>query len=64
ELKIGGKWVAAKPELKGGSSVWVASPDGKSVPGGVRYLWKPWAKPDVWIYNSQNVPLFPFKFEK
>ena len=64
ELKIGGKWVAAKPELKGGSSVWIASPDGKSVPEGVRYLWKPWAKPDVWIYNSQNAPLFPFKFEK
>lgn len=63
ELKIGGKWVEARPEIRRGS-VFVASPDGKSAPEGVRYLWKPWAKPDAWLYSTSDMPAFPFKFEK
>ena len=63
ELKIGGKWVGAKPEIRRGAA-FVASPDGKSVPEGVRYLWRDWAKPEVWLYNLQGAPLFSFKFEK
>ncbi len=63
ELKIGGKWVGAKPEIRRGA-VFVASPDGKSVPEGVRYLWKPWAKPDAWLYSTADLPAFPFEFEK
>lgn len=63
ELKIGGKWVGAKPEIRRGS-VFVASPDGKSVPEGVRYLWKPWARPDAWLYSTADLPAFPFEFEK
>lgn len=63
ELKIGGKWVGAKPEIRRGA-VFAASPDGKSVPEGVRYLWKPWAKPDAWLYSTADLPAFPFEFEK
>ena len=63
ELKIDGKWVKAKPEIRGGN-VFVTAPSGSSVPEGVRYLWTDWAKPDVWLYNSQNTPVFSFKFEK
>lgn len=63
ELKIGGKWVGAKPEIRRGA-VFVASPDGKSVPEGVRYLWKPWARPDAWLYSTADLPAFPFEFEK
>ena len=60
ELKIGGKWVEGGPELKDGSSVWVASPDGAAEPEGVRYLWKSWAKPDAWLYTSDGLPAFGF----
>ncbi len=63
ELKIGGKWVEGRPEIRRGS-VFVASPDGKSAPEGVRYLWKPWAKPDAWLYSTSDLPAFPFKFER
>lgn len=63
ELRIGGKWVGAKPEIRRGA-VFVASPDGKSVPEGVRYLWKPWARPDAWLYSTADLPAFPFEFEK
>ena len=63
ELKIGGKWVEAKPEIKGGSSVWAASPDGAAEPEGVRYLWKSWAKPDAWLYTSDGLPAFGFSKE-
>ena len=63
ELKIGGKWVGAKPEIRRGA-VFAASPDGKSVPEGVRYLWKPWAKPDAWLYSTADLPAFPFEFEE
>ena len=63
ELKIGGKWDEAKPEIKGGSSVWAASPDGAAEPEGVRYLWKSWAKPDAWLYTSDGLPAFGFSKE-
>ena len=63
ELKIDGKWVEGKPELRK-NGVFVAAADSSTKPEGVRYLWKGWAKPDVWIYNSQNTPLFTFKFEE
>ena len=58
-----GKWVKAKPEIRGGN-VFVSALEGGAAPEGVRYLWTDWAKPDVWLYNSQNTPVFSFKFEK
>lgn len=63
ELKIGGKWVEGAPEIRGGE-VFVKSPEGAGKPEGVRYLWRPWAKPDAWLYSSSDLPAFPFEFEK
>lgn len=63
ELKIGGKWVEGSPEIRGGE-VFVKSPEGAGKPEGVRYLWKPWARPDVWLYSTADLPAFPFEFEK
>ena len=51
------------PEIRGGE-VFVKSPEGAGKPEGVRYLWKPWAKPDAWLYSSSELPAFPFEFEK
>ena len=60
ELKIKGKWVEAKAELRCKDKVFVVSPDANAIPEGVRYLWKGWAKPDVWLYNLDGIPAFPF----
>lgn len=60
ELKIGGKWVPAEPRLYGGRVV-VRAPentDGKIC--GVRYLWKNWAQPFVWLYNEDGLPAASF----
>ncbi len=61
EVQIDGKWCIAKPELKG-DKVIVRAAD-KSLKGeieGVRYLWKNWAMPDVWLFDSQYLPAIPF----
>lgn len=64
ELKIGGKWVAAKPEIRSGASVFVASPDGSAAPEGVRYAYKQWTKPEVWLFTDGGLPVFDFQIEK
>lgn len=58
EVFCNGKWVTANVSLKG-SEVAAKSPDGSKVEG-VRYLWKDWAMPDVWLYNEDNLPAFSF----
>lgn len=64
ELKIGGKWVAAKPEIRSGASIFVASPDGSATPEGVRYAYKQWTKPEVWLFTDGGLPVFDFQIEK
>ncbi len=64
ELKIGGAWKPAKAELAG-KKVKVypfVKPEGKIE--GVRYLWKAWALPEVWLYNDNNLPAMSFIHEK
>ena len=39
------------------------SPDGSNIDG-VRYLWKPWAKPDVCLFDSDGNPVPPFSTER
>ena len=63
ELEIDGKWVEAIPEIRG-KRVFVAAPDGAGTPTAVRYLWKPWAKPQVWLYSNTDLPAFPFECVK
>lgn len=62
ELKIDGKWVSARPELRKGA-VFVVAQNNKK-PEGVRYLWKTWTRPDAWLFNSDGLPAFAFKAEK
>lgn len=61
ELRIDGKWLEGKPEIRKGY-VFVANPQKDTKPDGVRYLWRPWAKPDVWLYSTGDLPAFPFEF--
>ena len=62
EVKSNGKWIKAKAVLSS-QNVIVKSLKGEKVEG-VRYLWKPWAKPDVCLYNQDGLPAFSFINEK
>ncbi len=62
EVLSGGEWRNAVASLDG-LKVVVKSPDGGAVDG-VRYLWKAWAQPDVWLFNKDGLPAFSFRKEK
>ncbi len=65
EVKIAGEWKPAKAELVG-KRVIVNPADaekGAKIEG-VRYLWKKWALPDVWLFNDQGLPALSFIAEK
>jgi len=60
ELLVGGKWVAAaSAQILGADKVVVKAPEGAAVEG-VRYLWKNWARPEVWLYNQDGLPAVSF----
>lgn len=61
ELFSNGQWQPANAELKRNMLI-VKSPNNTTIEG-VRYLWKPWAKPDVCLYYN-DIPIAPFKHEK
>lgn len=63
ELKIGGKWIPAKAAVSGDNAVRV-SVESAEIPQGVRYAFKSWIKPDVWLYNQSGLPAFGFSDEK
>ena len=63
ELKIDGKWVPAKAVLSGADRVKVSA-ESTTVPQGVRYAFKSWVKPEVWLYNQSGLPAFGFSDEK
>ena len=63
ELKIDGKWVPAKAVLSGADRVKVSA-ESTAVPQGVRYAFKSWVKPEVWLYNQSGLPAFGFSDEK
>lgn len=62
EILSGGKWIAADGKFEG-RKVMLKSPDGSNIDG-VRYLWKPWAKPDVCLFDSDGNPVPPFSTER
>jgi len=62
EVRAGGKWLAAKPELKGTQLVF--APVGGKPVDGIRYLWKDWALPDVCLYNDKGLPAVSFIDER
>ena len=65
ELKFGERWTNAVARLdRRRNVVRVENPPGlteKAV--GVRYLWREWTKPDVWLFNGQGVPAEGFSTE-
>ena len=65
ELKLDGKWKPAAAELVGNNvRVFPLPEDSSAKIGGVRYLWKNWALPDVWLYNDETLPAILFINEK
>ena len=65
ELKIDGEWKPAKAELAGNAvKLSPTDSDKNKKIGGVRYLWKSWAQPDVWLFNQDGLPALSFISEK
>ena len=58
EVKVNNVWINANASLKDGKLI-VKSPECSDITG-VRYLWKNWATPDVWLYNEDGLPAFSF----
>ena len=56
EVLVNGKWQQASAQLKGDTVVVSANADIQ----GVRYLWKNWAQPDVWLFSKNGIPAIPF----
>ena len=63
ELFIDGKWQPADAKIKGERTVLVSAqnPSDNAKIEGVRYLWKGWARPDVWLYNEAEIPAITFE---
>ena len=60
ELKLNGEWKPANAELRGSKVAVFKAPNSNEKISGVRYLWSNWALPDVWLFNSENLPAAPF----
>ncbi len=54
------KWVSAKASITGKSDEITLSADGVKNILGVRYAYKPWAKPLVNLFNEAGLPTAPF----
>ncbi|MBR7105658.1 MAG: hypothetical protein IKC88_01595, partial [Opitutales bacterium] len=61
-VRVGKKWTPAKAEFVG-DKVKVSSLNGKEI-SGVRYLWKDWARPNVWLFSEDGLPAVSFTNEK
>lgn len=60
EVLVSGKWAAAaSAQIQGADKVVVKAPEGAVVQG-VRYLWKNWALPEVWLFNQDGLPAVSF----
>lgn len=66
ELLIDGKWQPAGAEIKGPKTVLVSAlnPADNAKIEGVRYLWKGWALPEVWLYSNAEIPAITFENKK
>ncbi len=58
EAYVNDKWVPADATLVNGSVRITAKENGEI--SAVRYLWKPWAKPDTCLFDKHNNPVPPF----
>ncbi len=57
EVLENGKWIPPQKAYIKGNTLKVT---GSGEIGGVRYLYKSWAGPDVSLYNTDGLPAFPF----
>lgn len=62
EMLINGKWIAADAKFNN-NAIFIKTPDKTQIKG-VRYLWKPWAKPDVCLFDTNGNPVPPFSVEE
>ncbi len=58
DVLVNGKWIDAKASLEN-DVLTITSSDGAKIEA-VRYLWKNWAKPDVWLVDDAGNPALPF----
>ena len=56
-----GKWVVADAKVVSKNTIEITA---NADIFGVRYAWKNWAKPDVWLFTENGLPVIPFSFEK
>ncbi len=61
EVKVDGKWVVAEAKVLSKDVIEITATGDVS---GVRYAWKNWAQPDVWLFTKNGLPIIPFSFEK
>ena len=62
QIKVDDNWKDVQPVLNK-DVVELVSNGGKKIQG-VRYLWKNWARPDVWLFNEDGLPALSFINEK
>lgn len=63
EVKIGDSWKKARAEIRG-NIVFVRPPAADEKISGVRYLWSNWCGADIWLFNEDGLPAFPFINER
>lgn len=63
EVLVNGEWLKPSGAKIENGKVVLYSPNAYSIDG-VRYLWKSWAQPDVWIFDSNGLPAVSFKHLK
>ena len=61
EVLVNDKWQNAEAKIVSRNQIEVNA-DGEIA--GVRYAWKSWAKPEVWLFNENGLPAVPFQAQK
>ena len=61
EVKVGGKWKKANAEIIGKTIKVSADTDAIE---GVRYLWRNWVLPEVWLFDANGLPALSFINQK
>lgn len=63
EVKIDDSWKKARAEIRG-NIAFVRPPSAEAKISGVRYLWSNWCGADIWLFNEDGLPAFPFINER
>lgn len=60
EVLADGKWIEPSSIKIHGKTLVLSTSSKNAKLSGVRYLYKPWAKPDVSLYDETGLPAYPF----